>query len=134
MDEYASDSRISTNANRVEILTRTERHRRWSDPEKQRILQETLEPGATVIGVAKRHGLSTGQIYTWRRQALAGAVGGFVPVVIGPSEASVTGGEPAMRTPHAGSVELETAGVIIRVAPDVDLAFLSAVLRAVKAA
>src|SRR5438552_11967738 len=100
MSEHAYDSSKSTRTERVEVVTRSERRRRWSDADKQRILQETLAPGATVAGVAKRHEMGTGQIYTWRRQALAGAVG-FMPVTVseevGPDSA---GPEPALPAPR----------------------------------
>jgi transposase len=67
MSEHAYDSSKSTRRERIEVVTRSERRRRWSDADKQRILQETLAPGATVAGVAKRHEMGTGQIYIWRR-------------------------------------------------------------------
>ena len=67
MSEHAYDSSKSARTERVEVVTRSERRRRWSDADKQQILQETLVPGATVAAVAKRHGIGTGQIYTWRR-------------------------------------------------------------------
>lgn len=33
-----------------------ERRRRWSYDEKVRLVEETLQPGETVCGVARRHG------------------------------------------------------------------------------
>jgi len=34
-----------------------ERRRRWSYDEKVRLVEETLQPGETVCGVARRHGV-----------------------------------------------------------------------------
>jgi transposase len=56
---------------RVEVLSGVERRRRWSRDDKARILEETLAPGAKVSEVARRHGISTSLVFTWRRQARA---------------------------------------------------------------
>jgi Transposase and inactivated derivatives len=60
-------------------LVRVERRRNWSDEEKLAILKETTAPGAIVSAVARRHSVGTGQLYTWRKQLLRGAMAGFVP-------------------------------------------------------
>ena len=36
--------------------------------QKCQIVSESLEPGVTPSEVARRHGIGTGQLYTWRRQ------------------------------------------------------------------
>ena len=46
-----------------------ERRRRWSKDEEARIVEETLAPGAVVSEVARRHGVSRGLLFTWRRLA-----------------------------------------------------------------
>jgi transposase len=61
-------------------VVRVERRRNWSDEEKLAILKETTQPGAIVAAIARRHGIGTGQLYTWRKQLLRGAMAGFVPV------------------------------------------------------
>ena len=48
------------------------RRRRWSEDEKARIVEESLEPGTRVCDVAKRHSISRGMVFEWRRQAKAG--------------------------------------------------------------
>ena len=103
MSEHAYDSSKSARTERIEVVMRSERRRRWSDADKHQILQETLVPGATVAGVARRHEIGTGQIYMWRRQALAGAVGGFMPVRVGEEGGRFdsTGGEPGLPTPRS---------------------------------
>jgi transposase len=52
----------------IEILTEPERRRRRSVQEKVAIVQETLEPGATVSAVARRHGVNPNQVFAWRKQ------------------------------------------------------------------
>lgn len=53
------------------LLTGPERRRRWSLEDRGQILAEAFAPGAVVSEVARRFEVSTGLIYTWRRQALA---------------------------------------------------------------
>ena len=71
-----------------EVLLGPERRRRWSAEEKARIVAEALVPDAKVAEVARRHGVSRGLIYTWRREATQGLLGGgagvpeLVPVVV----------------------------------------------------
>ena len=76
---------------RVEVITRAERRRRWSSAEKLRLVLATREPGATVASVAREHGVSESLLYTWRgRLARGGLVDasratslrGFVPVTV----------------------------------------------------
>ncbi|WP_432654038.1 transposase [Sinorhizobium fredii] len=52
------------------MLTGPERRRRWSLEDRAQILAEAFAPGAVVSEVARRFEVSTGLIYTWRRQAL----------------------------------------------------------------
>ncbi|WP_376717444.1 transposase [Bradyrhizobium sp. 62B] len=54
---------------RVEVLGGLERRRRWSQDDKARIVEETLVPGAKVTEVARRNGVATSLVFTWRRQA-----------------------------------------------------------------
>ena len=56
---------------RIEVITRGERRRRWSAEEKQAIVAESLEPNVSIAGIARKHGIGTGQLYTWRHQLLA---------------------------------------------------------------
>jgi transposase len=50
------------------VFAGPERRRRWSDEERFEILTEAFAPGACVARVARRHDVSTGLIYTWRRK------------------------------------------------------------------
>jgi transposase len=50
------------------VFAGPERRRRWSDEERFEILTEAFAPGACVARVARRHEVSTGLIYTWRRK------------------------------------------------------------------
>ena len=59
---------------RVEIVTRGEARRSYTPEEKARLLTEAAEPGARVLLVAQRHGVSPSLMYRWRRQAEGRAV------------------------------------------------------------
>src|SRR5271168_2732730 len=62
---------------RGEVLTGPERRRRWSLEEKLRILAQSVAPGSSASLVCRLHGISSGQLYTWRR---TGELTGFAPV------------------------------------------------------
>ncbi|MBY6058969.1 transposase [Leisingera daeponensis] len=47
-------------------------HRRWPDEAKAPAVADTLEPGATVNGVAARDGVLANQLSAWRRLAKQG--------------------------------------------------------------
>lgn len=47
---------------------RGRRRRSWGLDEKRRIVDESLEDGASLAEVARRHDLNANQLFTWRRQ------------------------------------------------------------------
>src|SRR3954452_22949821 len=107
---------------RVEIFQGRAR-RRWSEDDKRRLVAETLAPGETVHGVARRRGLSTSQLFTWRKRLRAEAgfpppapgVPGFAAVAIAPvpavaGEAGVTHGQFAVMLARAQRVRI--AGLV----------------------
>jgi len=51
-----------------EIIEVVERRRRWPPEAKLRILDEALQPGASVSAVAGRHGVARSLLYEWLRQ------------------------------------------------------------------
>jgi transposase len=114
-----------------------ERRRRWSYDEKVRLIEETLQAGETVCGVARRHGVAHSLLFTWRRQARQGRLGGdatpaLVPVEITPVAAPLSIGTPqpapAQRA-GAGIIEIELGGGCrVRVDRDVDSEALQRVL------
>lgn len=115
----------------VEVRVRPVRRRAWPDEDKLRIVRETLEAGAIVQVVADRNGVSTGQLYTWRKEMLAAAVSGFVPVAVVPEmpriEAPALRQDAAMEPPGAIEIVLPS-GTTIRTSGRVDAAVLRGVL------
>ena len=116
-----------------------ERRRRWSYDEKVRLIEETLQAGETVCGVARRHGMAQSLLFTWRRQARQGRLGGevvpaLVPVEIAstPAPAPAFGPQPSLpaaQRPMAGMIEIELgSGCRVRVDREVDTEALQRVL------
>ena len=52
---------------RVEVFTGAGRRRVWSKADKAAIIAESYTGADTVSGVARRHGLTTSQLFAWRR-------------------------------------------------------------------
>ncbi|WP_442885590.1 transposase [Amaricoccus sp.] len=77
MNDSSYEPLEDTVENPVDPSARSERRRRWASAQKLRIVQETLEPGAVTTLMARHYGISTGLLYTWRKQALAGALAGW---------------------------------------------------------
>lgn len=69
--------RKSARKQQIEVITRGERRRSWSVEQKREIAAESLQPGVSPITVARRYGVNTGQLYTWRRQFREGQLGGL---------------------------------------------------------
>jgi transposase len=65
---------------RTEIISQVERRRRWSVEEKVRLLEATMQPGASVAAVADQHGVSRSLLFYWRKQAKAGLMRGVTPL------------------------------------------------------
>lgn len=52
---------------RVEVITGAGRRRYWPIEEKLRIVEETLQSGASISAVARRNGVAPNLLYRWRR-------------------------------------------------------------------
>jgi transposase len=113
----------------VEVQIRPVRRRSWPDEDKLRMVRETLQPGAVVQAVADRYGVSTGQLYTWRKEMLAAAVSGFVPVAVAPEVPRVTAPLREVAAETAGVIEIALpSGITVRVSGRVDVSALRGVL------
>ena len=125
---------------RIEVFTGAGRRRSWSAAEKAAIIAESYGAGETVCAVARRHGLTPQQLFAWRRLARRSALlppPMFVPAVV---ETSGPAAPPPARAPRrarrrskADGIELEIAGVEVRVGADAKARTIEAVIRALKA-
>jgi len=128
---------------RIEVITRNDRRRIWTPEQKREIVAESLGPGLTPTEVARKHAISSGQLYTWRQQVLgrqmtllSRATPDFTQVEMTPapqpSDASDEAPRPSV-TPSCpmGLIEIVlSSGVTLRVDAEVDAAALDRVLAA----
>jgi transposase len=107
---------------RMEVFTGAGRRRSWSAAEKAAIIAESYSAGDTVCSVARRHGLTPQQLFTWRRLARQPALSPvtmFVPAVVDRVEPEPTvlikAPRRVRRRAHVDGIELEIAGVEVRI-------------------
>jgi transposase len=133
---------------RFEVFTGAGRRRTWTAHEKVAIVAESYAGADTVCAVARRHGLTPQQLFTWRRtlrsdlvrDVEAATAPSFVPAMVEPV-AQPAGADPApVLRPRArrsaggaGTIEVEIDGVTVRVGRGADARTVTAVLRALKA-
>ncbi len=83
-----------------EVLTGPERRRRWSVEQKLARVAEMMRPGSSATQVARRYGISSGLLCTWRRLARTGALSvpsapAFMPLQIAPEPADGVAPSPS---------------------------------------
>jgi transposase len=136
MDDHTLDPKAE-DIRRIEVITGTGRRRRWSAETKAQIIAESFAGVAPGSEVARRHGLRPQQLFGWRHQARRGelAINGddkpaFVPVV---ADGSGRGRAPHSCAVMTGSaIEIEVAGMIVRMRGRVTADALAEVLAVVK--
>ena len=116
---------------RVEVVGRVSGRRNWSDAEKLEILADAFRPGVRVRDVLERRDLSSGLVYTWRKQARLGLLAGTVPAL--PTFAKVRVAEVAAPAPQpaspTGRIRIDLpGGVRVSVDAAVDAGALARVL------
>ena len=135
----------SARSPRIEIITHNDRRRVWTLERKREIVAESLGPDLTPTEVARKHGISSGQLYTWRQQMLGGqmtlltrATPGFAQVEMTPAPAPLDVPDEKPRPPvapprPAGLIEIVLpGGVTLRVDATVDAVVLGGVLAALE--
>lgn len=137
------DDAGTSRAMRFEVFTGAGRRRDWPPEVKASILAESFSGQETVCSVARRHGMSPSQLFTWRRQlrkqmeSQSAAVPTFVPAIVdvGPAEEPA----PTMQRPKrrrrskASAVELEIDGVAVKISRGADAGVIAAVIEALRA-
>jgi transposase len=145
IESAQTTDRMSARNQRIELITRGERRRRWSVEQKREIAAESLEPGISPITVARRYGISSGLLYTWRRHLLEGSLGVSgqpvakfarvevmaMPAASAPAIPPVAPPAAAPSGPMNGMIEIALpGGVSVRVDAQVDSGALRRVLAA----
>jgi transposase len=117
----------SAQIGRLEVVE-TGRRRRWSEDEKLKIVLESLQEPRQVAATARRYGISRSLLLRWRQlfrpEPNEGAEQptGFVPARVVPGSGATPG--------SAGAIEIDFAGVRMRITGAVDAATLTAVVAA----
>jgi transposase len=107
------------------------RHR--SKQERRRVVEETLQPGASVAIIARRHGVNANQVFHWRKLYREGrldvepSASHLVPVRV----AEVVSGELPPARLHGGVIMVEVGRARIRIEGSVDAENLRLVLERV---
>ena len=141
-----TSGRKSAHNGRVEILVRADRRRSWTQEQKRQIVAESLGPELTPADVARKHGISTGQLYTWRRQMVSlcsaastrpvprfAAVELSGPPAMPSTPMAPASAEPPSPTRPEGLIEIVLPdGVSLRVDAQVDARALRRVLGALQ--
>ena len=129
-----TSSRTSARTARVEVLSHPERRRSWTVEQKREIVAESLGSELTPAEVARRHGISTGQIYTWRNQLLSFRPAAAIePPRFASVELAAPPGSEAIPAPTRAQGQIEIVlpgGVLVRVDAHVDGRALRRVLGA----
>jgi transposase len=112
----------------VEVITSEQRRRHWSRADKERVVAAALQPGATILGVARAFGVHSSQVFRWRQELCKAAPrSGFAAVTIAadPQAAAV---------PTQGLIEVEIGTEAkIRISGAADAATVTAVIAALRA-
>lgn len=145
------DDAGTSGVQRFEIFTGAGKRRDWPPEVKASIVAESFSGLETVCAVARRHGLASSQLFTWRRELpkqladqgltlpAAPAQGPtFVPAVIEPAITSDRVA-PTKRPRRLGrsqpsAVELEIDGTLVKIARGADAQLIAAVIEALKRA
>ena len=145
------DDAGTSEVQRFEVFTGAGKRRDWPPEVKASIVAESYSGSETACAVARRHGLSPSQLFTWRREfrkqleargltlpMATPPAAAFVPAVIDPPPASdpaSVGRRPRKhRRSKVGTVELEIDGVAVKIARGADVGVIAAVIEALKRA
>jgi transposase len=110
----------------IETVSQAKRRRR-SVEEKRRIVEETLEAGASVARVARRHAINANQVFYWRKQYREERLGKnqcskLLPVTLSDPKSGRAG---RASSPFAvGTMEIKLAKGTLRVAGSIDVVAL----------
>jgi transposase len=112
---------------------------------KAELIRQSLEPGASVSAIALQNGINANLLFNWRREhrrsnRLGPAPAVLLPVQVTPEVEAAAVGAPVVPAPlpaakpstRSGVIEMEIAGVQLRVRGVVDEASLCSVLRALR--
>lgn len=93
---------------RIEVIARVSGRRFWTVEQKMTMLRDAFGPGGSVRSAMKRHEVTSGLLYTWRRKAMSGLLLDRslktlprLATDLGPSFAEVCIADPAAMPPSS---------------------------------
>jgi transposase len=129
---------------RMTVISRVSGRRLWTVDQKLGMLRDAFGSGGCVRTAMERHEVSSGQLYTWRRQAMSGELSGVAAPALPsplpqpvPCFAEVEIAEPEQPPPRAiaepaGQIGIElSSGIRLTVDAGVDADALARVLSVV---
>jgi transposase len=104
-----------------------------SKQERRQIVEETLQPGASVAVIARQHGVNANQVFAWRKLYREGRLDAASPTaqLLPVRIAEVVSGEQMPPKLHAGVIMVEVGRARIRIEGSVDPENLRLVLERV---
>jgi len=102
------------------------KRRSWSKQERRQVVEETLQPGASVSLVARAHDVNTNQVFKWRKQYREGRLdiapssntpSTLVPVKISDSlpAAGRTSARQRLKTRRPGIIDIDLGHARVRI-------------------
>ncbi|MFZ5504875.1 MAG: IS66-like element accessory protein TnpA [Pseudomonadota bacterium] len=116
------------------------KRRRHAEAFRRELVERSLQPGASVSGIALENGVNTNMLFRWRREHLRAAKGRdhgaaqavLLPVKVAP--VAVTADRASANvSASTGVIEIDIGGVRVRLRGAVDEANLRCVLQTLKA-
>lgn len=131
--EGSSSHTTGNMSGRVQVIARISGRRIFTVEQKLMILRDAFGPDGSVRAACEQHEVSSGQVYTWRKNAMSGQLGMMRPAA--PVFAEVEVAEPPRLSPpaaplaEAGRIGIELpSGVKLTVDAGVDGDALARVL------
>jgi len=125
---------MGTARNAEVLIAEPSAKRRYrSKRERRQIVEETLQPGASVAVIARRHDVNANQVFHWRKLYREGrldvepATAQLVPVRVG----EVVSSDPPPAKFYAGVIVVEVGRARIRIEGSVDAENLRLILERV---
>lgn len=110
---------MDANSTAVIATKRRGPYRHHEPAVKRSIVEETLQPGASVARIARKHGINANQVFLWRKVyregLLAEPTPTLLPVTFTPSAATDPLPEPISSTPATGHLMIELGHIRLRI-------------------
>lgn len=122
---------MDTNSKVVAVSSRRGPYRHHSSALKRSIVEETLQPGASVARIARKHGINANQVFLWRKAYREGLLPEgkptLLPVTLAPSMATKHLPAPGLPA-NTGCLTVEFGQIRLRIEGQPDSEVLRLVL------